>query len=412
MDFDGTNGANPFGNLMQASDGKLYGMTYGGGSNGVDVIFSFDLSSSTYTKLKDFDHINGTNPQGSLMQASDGKLYGMTLRGGRSGAGVIFSFDPSSSTYTKLKDYDGANGANPYSAFIEVNESNKAPIVKITSPVNGASYTALATILLSADASDIDGTVKTVDFYNGTALIFTETWPPFYRRWYNVPAGNYTITAKATDNKGRSTTSAPVHITVLGPNFLTANITSPGNGASFTAPATFTITADVKGPNEIVKTDFYNGSTLIFSEHLFPYSNKWRNVPAGNYSITAKATDSKGNVATSVPVAITVKSSASATLASNKPVSLNSKTNLRDAVSVQLMPNPANNILNIRTTGLQSDKQLIVSVISASGVIMQAKQFSSSTQTIQLNVSSLVSGVYTIKFLSGDKVLYKQFVKL
>ena len=51
---------------------------------------------------------------------------------------------------------------------------DKALIVKITSPVEGASYTALATILLSADASDPDGKVKTVDFSNGTSLIFTE----------------------------------------------------------------------------------------------------------------------------------------------------------------------------------------------------------------------------------------------
>ena len=43
---------------------------------------------------------------GSLIQASDGKLYGMTSHGGSNGYGVIFSFDPSTSTYTKLKDFD------------------------------------------------------------------------------------------------------------------------------------------------------------------------------------------------------------------------------------------------------------------------------------------------------------------
>ena len=70
----------PYGSLMQASDGKLYGMTTNGGSSSDNgVIFSFDPSSSTYTKLKDFDNTNGANPYGSLMQASDGKLYGMTL---------------------------------------------------------------------------------------------------------------------------------------------------------------------------------------------------------------------------------------------------------------------------------------------------------------------------------------------
>ena len=109
---------------MQASDGKLYGMTVSGGSGSCGVVFSFDPVSSTYTKLKDFDNTNGANPYGNLMQASDGKLYGMTHDGGSSDLGVIFSFDPSTSTYTKLIDYNGANGANPYlgSAFIEVKE--------------------------------------------------------------------------------------------------------------------------------------------------------------------------------------------------------------------------------------------------------------------------------------------------
>ena len=121
-DFDGVNGARPYGSLMQASDGKLYGMTSNGGSESLGAIFSFDPSSSNYTKLHDFDGANGANPLGNLMQASDGKLYGMTSNGGSSGLGVIFSYDLSSSTYTKLQDYTGANGANPYSAFIEVKD--------------------------------------------------------------------------------------------------------------------------------------------------------------------------------------------------------------------------------------------------------------------------------------------------
>lgn len=120
--FDGTDGANPYGSLIQAGDGKLYGMTYGGGSHGAGVIFSYDPISFAYTVLENFDYTNGSHPYGNLMQASDGKLYGMTSSGGISDDGVIFSFDPHSLTYTKLTDYNGANGANPYfgSAFIDV----------------------------------------------------------------------------------------------------------------------------------------------------------------------------------------------------------------------------------------------------------------------------------------------------
>src|SRR5579862_5126414 len=98
---------------MQASNGKLYGMTYAGGSSGVGVIFSFDPLSSTYIKLRDLDGPNGYNPYGSLIQASDGKLYGVMYGGGTSDLGVIFSFDPASSTYIKLKDFDNTIGDHP-----------------------------------------------------------------------------------------------------------------------------------------------------------------------------------------------------------------------------------------------------------------------------------------------------------
>ena len=82
-------------------------MTPTGGSigGGIGVIFSFDPSSSTYTKLIELDSTKGVLPFGSLKQASDGKLYGMTLAGGNGGLGVIFSYDPSSSTYTRPEGF-------------------------------------------------------------------------------------------------------------------------------------------------------------------------------------------------------------------------------------------------------------------------------------------------------------------
>ena len=61
-------------NFIQATNGKLYGMTFQGGKNGVGVIFSYDPLASVYTNLHDFDNVNGQSPTGSLMQATDGKL--------------------------------------------------------------------------------------------------------------------------------------------------------------------------------------------------------------------------------------------------------------------------------------------------------------------------------------------------
>jgi uncharacterized repeat protein (TIGR03803 family) len=120
--FDYTNGANPYGDMIQASDGKLYGMTSVGGTKNVGIIYSFDPSSSIYTKLMDFDSINGANPHGNLMQAGNGKLYGMTYSGGSKGYGVIFSFDPATATYTKLKDFTNSDGANPSGSLLQATD--------------------------------------------------------------------------------------------------------------------------------------------------------------------------------------------------------------------------------------------------------------------------------------------------
>lgn len=120
-DFTGNaDGARPNGSLIQASDGKLYGMATFGGNYGFGVLFSFNPSNSKYAKLKDFNNADGTYPYGSLVQGSDGKLYGMTSEGGSKGYGVSFSYDISSSTYTKLADFTGTNGKGPLSSFVEI----------------------------------------------------------------------------------------------------------------------------------------------------------------------------------------------------------------------------------------------------------------------------------------------------
>src|SRR5678809_303589 len=93
-------------------------MTDNGGTTNNGVIFSFDLSTSAYAKLLNFDGTNGRDPGGSLMQATNGKLYGLGTYGGTSNTGVIFSLDPSSSTYSKLKDFGSNEGGSNVSASL------------------------------------------------------------------------------------------------------------------------------------------------------------------------------------------------------------------------------------------------------------------------------------------------------
>ena len=115
IDFGGGNGMYPIANnLVQAKNGKLYGTTPYGGTNRGGVLFSFDLTTNTYTKLKDFNYADGSFPQGRLTEASNGKLYGTTYQGGSFGYGIIYSFDPSNNTYTKVTNFDFDNGGQPY----------------------------------------------------------------------------------------------------------------------------------------------------------------------------------------------------------------------------------------------------------------------------------------------------------
>ena len=171
-DFDYYNdGANPYGSLVQASNGKLYGMTYYAGSAGAGTMFSFDPTNAAFTKIKDFDdNVIGGYPEGSLMQASNGKLYGMTYSGGSNDSGVVFSFDPATTNFAKLQDYKGTNGATPgYTYFTELTPLPKLIIndVSITEGNSGTKNMRFKVTLSAASAQTVTVNYKTV---NKTAI--------------------------------------------------------------------------------------------------------------------------------------------------------------------------------------------------------------------------------------------------
>ena len=91
---------------------------------------------------------------------------------------------------------------------------NLPPVVSLTSPAEGSNYEAPATIQLIASASDTDGSIAKVEFFQGDTLLAEDTSSPYTFDWINVAAGNYSITVKATDDKGRETMSAEVLVSV------------------------------------------------------------------------------------------------------------------------------------------------------------------------------------------------------
>jgi hypothetical protein len=97
--------------------------------------------------------------------------------------------------------------------------TNSNPTVSITAPTNGFSYAAPATINITANATDSDGTISKVEFYNNGILLGTDTSSAggWTYSWTNVEASGasgISLTAKAYDNYNASTTSSAITGTV------------------------------------------------------------------------------------------------------------------------------------------------------------------------------------------------------
>lgn len=158
------NSENPGGSLIQANDGKLYGMDFEGGGNGDGEIFSIELPGLDQASFS-FDETTGIRPLGTLMQARDGYFYGTTSEGGINQKGIIFSFDISTGIITKRKDFDGENGAFPGigSSFIEasIDEINAAPVL---TAISNKSINELEDFRFTAKATDKDSPANTLKF--------------------------------------------------------------------------------------------------------------------------------------------------------------------------------------------------------------------------------------------------------
>jgi hypothetical protein len=88
------------------------------------------------------------------------------------------------------------------------------PTSGLTAPADGTTFTDPSSITLEADASDPDGSVSSVAFFAGDTPLGEDTEAPFAHTWSDPAPGTYSLTARATDNDGLTTTSAAVSVTI------------------------------------------------------------------------------------------------------------------------------------------------------------------------------------------------------
>ncbi len=194
---------------------KLYVGTYA--ARGRLQAFLSDFSSPVY-----FDS--------SVINAGNGPsaVYTITFRAASPNQSLILR-------YKVVEVFDSFGNVTLQSCTLA--GANSPPFASITSPTNQTIIPAPGNVSLEANAFDNDGTISKVEFFQGITKIGEATNQPYTLIWTNVPAGNYSLTARAIDNQNATFTSTAVSLYVV-------NTGGSLSGRSAPSPATLNLSAE------------------------------------------------------------------------------------------------------------------------------------------------------------------------
>ena len=181
--------------------------------------------------------------------------------------------------------------------------TNSPPTVALTAPAHNSSGTAGVPIGLAANASDSDGTITGVEFFeNGVKIGVTDTTSPYAVSWTPATLGARTLTARATDSSAATTTSVAVVVTVSAPSSdaqpPVANLTAPGHLASGLA-GTLSLTATATDNVGVTGVEFQvDGVQIGSTDTSPPYSATVNSnlYASGQHVVRARARDAAGNL--------------------------------------------------------------------------------------------------------------------
>jgi len=280
------------------------------------------------------------------------------------------------------------------------NTSNQPPIVTISSPGNGSLFSAPATIVISVNATDPDGRVSKIEFFNRGIKLGERNSVPYSYTWTNVPEGSFLFTAIATDNLNSKSVSLPVSVTVSNlPSSAnrppSLSIFKPAFGNKFVAPATVNISVDAQDDDgSISKVEYFQGTTKIGENLTSPYSFSLQNAIPGTYQITVVATDNLNATNSALVVFY---------------ITLNNE----NSDLINLYPNPNNGQFSIDLLTTLKSENNVISITDLSGNTIISKTLSAEeNNSIQFDLSYLTPGVYVLIITGNDMIIAtKTFIK-
>lgn len=179
------------------------------------------------------------------------------------------------------------------------------PEVTFTAPSDNAIVLAGSTVDVTVDAIDSDGSVSQVEFFAAGASLGVDTSAPYAAQYVATGTGEVQLKAIATDNEGNAGQST-ILVSVTDQALVT-NLTSPTSGSSATVGKPVSLSATASSfADSVSQVEFMVNGAVVATDTSAPYTGSWTPSSAGQYSLSAKATDSQGATAQSAGASVSV----------------------------------------------------------------------------------------------------------
>ncbi len=388
-----TEGYVPTGSLIQGIDGNLYGTCSDGAAGAAGSVFQVTLSG-TFKMLHAFNTTSdGRAPKGSLLQGSDGILYGTTSIGGTYNAGTIFKLNTNGSGFSVLRQMNiTTDGGNAYGSLI-------------FAPLNN-----LVANAQNVTTNEDTKTAITLTGSGGSLLQFNIVAQPKHGTVTGTGA-KVTYKPKANYN-GKDSFSFVVSVGCIASKPAFINITlkavadtpvlAPIGNKTIVKNSTLTFTAKATDADKGQKINYSligapSGAIINATSGVFT----WTPTQTGSFTFKVRATDNDTSpLYDEEQITVTV---------TNSLIAMNeSKMNVNNKIEASIYPNPVQEKIHISTQQQLSEATIRIIDLKGSVIISNTYQ---SNNNFEIDASRLTSGMYILQLQTTNGIQSFKFIK-